>query len=590
MKIYLLFPPHWTPTMPHLALPVLTGAMRRLGHTVIQRDLNVEVFDEILTRRYLRQAIKQVRTRFGPGVSQRILPYGRPSPEQVTWALETGSRLADQVENAKTILRSPAFYQGASSEPAIFTVVTALELAALAHYPARLELTGFSDPGRPDCSGDLFQAVRDPQINPFYDIFSRGILQDLRRDRPDLVGISIPTQGQFLAGLTLAALIRDAGLKCHITVGGPHITMLREQLPAVPKLFELIDSAVLFDGEIPLQRLTEALASGTGLETVPNLVYRGAGPKAGIHTNPGLDGPAVRAAAQDQSPDFEGLPFERYLAPELVLPLATSHGCYHGKCGFCNVGYGSPFHYFPHPVEQVVAQVESVRQKYNCHNIFFVDEAITPRTLRLLSTALAGEGQMTLNWVGAVRFEKALNDDLLADMARSGCRMLLFGLESASEPVMQRMIKGTLRAEMGRVLQSGSGAGIWNHTFFFFGFPGETMADAQETVNFIYAHQDAIHSASPGAFLLERYSPAQRNPGKFGIRRIVAHPERDLAIYFEYELVSGLDEDQANALSEVFLEQLPEKRYGQFYVNDVYRFLYAGELHRRGLPLPRWIE
>ena len=50
-----------------------------------------------------------------------------------------------------------------------------------------------------------------------------------------------------------------------------------------------------------------------------------------------------------KSPDFDGLPLERYLAPELVLPLATSHGCYHGKCAFCNVGYGSPFDYFPHP-------------------------------------------------------------------------------------------------------------------------------------------------------------------------------------------------------------------------------------------------
>ena len=38
-------------------------------------------------------------------------------------------------------------------------------------------------------------------------------------------------------------------------------------------------------------------------------------------------------------------------------------------------------------------------------------------------------------------------------------------------------------------------AGIWNHTFFFFGFPGETLEDAQETVNFLYAHKPYIHSA-----------------------------------------------------------------------------------------------
>ena len=52
------------------------------------------------------------------------------------------------------------------------------------------------------------------------------------RERPDIVGISIPTRGQMLAAMTLAHLIKQAGLNCHITVGGPHITMLREQHPA----------------------------------------------------------------------------------------------------------------------------------------------------------------------------------------------------------------------------------------------------------------------------------------------------------------------------------------------------------------------
>ena len=33
---------------------------------------------------------------------------------------------------------------------------------------------------------------------------------------------------------------------------------------------------------------------------------------------------------------------------------------------------------------------------------------------------------------------------------------------------------------MSRILQESNDAGIWNHTFFFFGFPGETLEDAQE--------------------------------------------------------------------------------------------------------------
>ena len=64
---------------------------------------------------------------------------------------------------------------------------------------------------------------------------------------------------QMLAGMTLGYLIKhEAGLDCHVTVGGPHITMLREALAQVPAIFSLFDSAVVFDGEVPLLRLVEA--------------------------------------------------------------------------------------------------------------------------------------------------------------------------------------------------------------------------------------------------------------------------------------------------------------------------------------------
>ncbi|MEW5721439.1 MAG: hypothetical protein AB1817_22620, partial [Chloroflexota bacterium] len=170
-----------------------------------------------------------------------------------------------------------------------------------------------------------------------------------------------------------------------------------------------------------------------------------------------------------------------------------------------------------------------------------------------------------------------------------GCRMLLFGLETASERMIQHMCKGTQRETMSRVLRTGAQAGIWNHTFFFFGFPTETMDDAQATVNFIYAHPDSIHSASPGEFVLERYSPAHQNPAKFSVARVIEKSEQDLAIYFEYELEAGLDENMARTLVERLLDVLPGKRFGQYYLHDVNRFLYASHLRESGKPFPAWL-
>jgi len=63
-------------------------------------------------------------------------------------------------------------------------------------------------------------------------------------------------------------------------------------------------------------------------------------------------------------------------------------------------------------------------------------------------------------------------------------------------------------------------------TFLYFGFPTETIEDAQQTVNFLYAHQAAVHSASFGAFALECYAPVEQDPAKFGVRRVFADPAR----------------------------------------------------------------
>lgn len=583
MKVVLIFPPQWTPAMPHLALPALSSYLRANGATVIQRDLNVETYNTILTRQHLEQTVARLRQDYGADGRRRPSRPALPPRDRVQQALRDGPRLAARIEQAVQTVRSEAFFDGPTGLAAMETVLDALDLASLPFFPAALELTTMRPPAPVDNSRQLLQVVRDPQANMLLTLFRRGILADITREQPDIVGISIPTMEQMLAGMTLAYLIKQAGLRCHVTVGGPHISMLREQLPRVPALFDLIDSAVVFEGERPLLRLAEALDGDKNLGGVPNLIYRDG---QQIRVNP-----VEEAAPFDDlpTPDFDGLPLQRYLAPRQALPLLTARGCYHGKCAFCNVGYGrATAHYHQLPAARVVEQMQAVHEKYGVQHIFFADEAITPRNLRDVSAALAA-ADSPITWCGCVRFEKALTAELLQSMARGGCRMLLFGLETASLPIVERMHKGVQVEQMGRILDEGAAAGLWNHTFFFFGFPGETIEHAQETINFVYAHGHTIHSASPGTFVLERYSPAYLHPEQYGITRIVDKPEDDLAIYFDYEAAAGMDEAMANLVVERLQEVFPRKQYPQFYVNDVYRFLYTGRLRAQGQPLPPWL-
>jgi hypothetical protein len=582
MKVMLLFPPPWTPAMPHLALPTLASYLRPRGVEVTLRDLNLEVFEHILSRHYVEQSVERLCA--GSALYAARQPCRRPAagPEAVQWALARGPQLAAQVETALGTIRSDAFLDGPGGLQAFLVIAQCLELASLPFHPASLALSGYIPPAPPDSSRRLLRAARDAQSNIFLDIFRPGILRDIERERPQIVGISIPTLEQMPAATTLAYLIKEAGLPCHVTVGGPHISMLRGELPRVPGLFDLIDSAIIFEGEQPLLRLAEALDGNRNLYQVPGLIFR--------------DGGQVRAtppARPDESaplslPDFDGLPLDRYLAPHLVLPLVTSRGCYHGKCAFCNVGYGRPASYRPLAAEGIAEQMMALHHRHGTRHIFFADEVIAPRNLKGMSSLLEELGS-PLHWCACVRFERALTEELLQAMARAGCRMLLFGLETASEPIMQRMAKGTRIEEMGRILQQSAEAGIWNHVFFFFGFPGETIDHAQETVNFVYAHQEAIHSGSPGAFLLERFAPAHQAPQQYGIKRVIQNPEKDLAIYFDYEPESGMDEEMAEHLASRLVDVLPEKPFAHFYAHDAYRFLYASQLREQGMPLPPWL-
>jgi anaerobic magnesium-protoporphyrin IX monomethyl ester cyclase len=574
MKILLLFPPHWVPAMPHLALPTLTAYLRAHGVEVIQRDLNVEFFDALLTRGALQDALARLREQL-PSASAVMAPALRA-------ALADGPRLAAQVEGAKAVFRSPDFYDGEASLLAFLTLAQSLDLISLPFAPTVVGLTNFRPPVPADSSHSLLRIVGDPQRNIFLDFFRQRVLPDIVREQPDIVGISIPTLDQMIAGMTLGHLIKAAGLPCHVTVGGPHISMLRERLPKVPEIFQLFDSAVVFDGETALLRLVEALDGDGDLSKVPNLIYRAKRGTVVVRSTP-----VVVEPHPNLLPDFDDLPLERYLVPLPVLPMLSAHGCYHGKCGFCNVGYGGPGTFSQLDADLVVEQMLRLHAKYGARHIFFADEAMTPRNLKVMSARLAEVGS-PVHWCGCVRFDAALTRDLLEHMAEGGCRMLLFGLETAAERTIKRMLKGTKLPEMSRILRDSTAAGIWNHTFFFFGFPGETMEEAQETVNFVYAHQDAIHSASPGAFLLERYSPVACAPKKYGVT-IWDDPDRGLAIYFDYDVAKGLDEAMADNLASRLIDVLPKKQFGQFYMHDSYRLLYASDLHEKERSLPLWL-
>src|SRR6059058_1311784 len=59
-KVMLIFPPDWYPSEPYLSLPSLTAVLRAAGHQVVQKDVNLEMYDWYFSGDFLRRILKKV--------------------------------------------------------------------------------------------------------------------------------------------------------------------------------------------------------------------------------------------------------------------------------------------------------------------------------------------------------------------------------------------------------------------------------------------------------------------------------------------------------------------------------------------------
>jgi hypothetical protein len=80
-----------------------------------------------------------------------------------------------------------------------------------------------------------------------------------------------------------------------------------------------------------------------------------------------------------------------------------------------------------------------------------------------------------------------------------------------------------------------------------------------------------------------------RSPKAYGITDVWDDPSRDLALWFNYQVSQGMEEEMAEVVYNHFLEALPTKENAHYYVHDVYRILYAKRLRERGEAYPTWL-
>ncbi len=582
-KVMLIFPPDWYPSEPYLSLPTLTAFLRQAGHEVVQKDVNLEMYDWYFSGDCLRRILKKV-----PQQLDRLKKISRNrdlTEDEVALQLAlcdcTRSRIAELVENAekaKQIVRTSEFYESEKLEWAlgIFRDITAT--ISLVYAPARICMP----PMETDLSYKLFMssevldAVSDTQVNIYRDVFEQILKPAIRTEQPDIIGISIVLRQQLFSSMTFCALIKEQFPNIHVTIGGNTVTRLRDVLPHTPGLFALFDSAIVYEGETALLRLTDAVANGTELSHIPNLLFRDA---AGIHVNTETFAENMGALPP---PDFDGLPLEKYFVPEPVLPYLATRGCYWGRCEFCDHGEGYTAGYRTKKDWQIIEELTFLKQKYQARHFHFTDESYPPALFRKLTRKLI-ESRLNIAWTTHIRFEKSLLDDQVwQDAEASGCKFLHMGYESGSERVLKLMDKATTTDVIQRSLELSSRHGVWNHIMGFFGFPGETYQDAKFSIQFLEDNREHVHSIGFGTFDLSRHNPVAKDPERFGVT-YYKNPDWDLAMDYYFTVKEGLGIEDAERVFEEFEQNHYSGWDLKIFIRE-YVFLYVAHFGTNKLP------
>lgn len=246
------------------------------------------------------------------------------------------------------------------------------------------------------------------------------------------------------------------------------------------------------------------------------------------------------------APDFSGLDLPAYYSPETVVPLLLSRGCYWRKCTFCTHYFSSGDNFRLHSVEYAIDMVKKFKGQ-GIENFSFVDEMISPRFLERFSDALLKEKLEISYYAMAKPNRSFLTPGLFDKMAKTGCKYLIWGVESGCQRVLDLMGKGTIKEDVAEVLQAAHEAGIVNHIFLISGFPTETNEEFSETVDFLYENSNAIYGIHRGTFILTEDSPIWCSPEQFSITTIRMSRNDPLGKMFSYECSQGVSQQEANA-------------------------------------------
>ena len=346
---------------------------------------------------------------------------------------------------------------------------------------------------------------------------------------PLLVAISVPFPGNLYAALRCGQFIRTNYPLVKVVMGGGFAnTELRSLSDA--RVFEFFDFITLDDGEAPIENLIRYINGEiaiTDLKRCFALVNR-------VVTYYNNQLCTDYKQGQVGTPDYSDLLLDQYIsAIEIINPmhslwsdgrwnkLTMAHGCYWGKCTFCDISLDYIKLYEPITASLLCDRMQEMIVQTGENGFHFVDEAAPPALMRALALEII-KRKLVVSWWTNIRFEKSFTRDLCLLLKASGCIGVSGVLEVAGDRLLALIQKGITVAQVARVNKNFTEAGIMVHAYLMYGFPTQTAQETIDSLEMVRQLFEAgiLQSAFWHQFTMTAHSPVGLDPAKFKVRKL----------------------------------------------------------------------
>ena len=574
-RCLLVFPPQWSPFSPHLAPVVISSAIKKAGHKCDIRDLNIEFYNDILKKEFLKDKIVKILNDFlllKRELKDKIIPdqkaedystdFGIKAKKmlrinELTEKTEQTKQIIEYIDGAVSILKDKEnFYDIKLLVNSLAIINKALEIVTLQEFPQELSLYNFKN--------HLVQFNYENILkycsknNMFYTYYDSKI-DEIIKNKYQLICISISSSTQLLSALTFARMIKTKSKKTKICIGGNYISRVTDALKNNKDFFNKFADFVIYEeGERAITELLETFIYKRKLDDVSSLIYLDKNEEIKFNSK------KVPTKLNELAiPQPQGFPLKKYFLPEIIMPIQASRGCYWKKCTFCDHDWGQTFNI--KDIDILINEIKTLKDKYSINNFEFTDDCISASFLEQFSKKLISEN-LNINWYCDLRLEKAFTYEILELANKAGLKMVLWGYEAGSKRIMELINKGIDIDERLEILKNADKAGIWNFAYVFTGFPSETYDEAMETIDIVCNNSDIFHSYGRSIFTMGKHSAINLHPENFDIVKL--DDIEDFSSDALFERKSGMTKEELEKVNNLFVEKALKK-----YDNPAWMFL-----------------